>query len=138
MQQPWTLFATNMNDGSVRWNGKKNSWGEGFNGGTIWVCNKHVNKAGTDQVGAQAPRVQIVFYLFIVIIDFIFVVRLYFSLISLTSLSQITTIQPKNLTKTIKHSQWWLYFSKKKLFYHQRTKKSCVIGEVKTNLFLQL
>ena len=34
---------------------------------------------------------------------------------------QLEIIQPKNLIKIINHSQCWLYFSKKKLFYHQKT-----------------
>ena len=34
---------------------------------------------------------------------------------------QLEIIQHKNLIKIINHSQCWLYFSKKKLFYHQKT-----------------
>ena len=51
---------------------------------------------------------------------------------------QLTTIQPKNLTKIIKTFTivivLYIYIYKK-LFYHQRTKKSYVIGETKTNFF---
>ena len=37
----------------IKWK-KKNSWGEGFNGGTIQVGNNHVNQVGTNPSGG--PR----------------------------------------------------------------------------------
>ena len=51
-------------------------------------------------MGAQAPRVQYIFFL--VILYFIFVIVPPFSPVNLASLTQIATIQPKNLTKIIK------------------------------------
>ena len=47
---------------------------------------------------------------------------------------QLATFQLKNLTTITRYSQCWLYFSKK-IFYHQRTKKPCVIGKVKAKFF---
>ena len=99
------------------------------------------------QVGAQGgpdpPRSKNFFFL--VILYFIFVVRSPFSLISLASLIQIATIQPKtfNIYMCVcvcvcvcVYSQWWLYFSKK-LFYHQRTKNHVLLEKLKL-IFLQL
>ena len=58
-----------------------------------------------------------------------------FSSISLVSLTQIAIIQLKN-NKNIHNGDCILATKKKKkLFYYERTKKSCVIGEVKSKLF---
>ena len=82
-------------------------------------------------------------YIYIVIIYFFYVIGTFknlrrsfsfFSLISLTSLTQLATIQSKN-NKNIHNSDCILAKKKKKLFYYQRTKKLCVIGEVKTKFF---
>ena len=81
-------------------------------------------------------------YLFIVIIYFIFVIgpssktlSPFFS-ITLASLTQITTIQPENLIKTIKSSTMVIVFLKKKNPNYFTTKKLCVIGETKAKLFV--
>ena len=79
---------------------------------------------------------------YIVIIYFIFIVGPHFQNlwppffpIILTSLTQIEIIQPKILTKIIKTFTMVIVFQQKKIFYDQRTKKSCVIGEAKTKFF---
>ena len=83
------------------------------------------------------PWVQI--FNFLVIIYFIFVIGLPFqnlrppfSLISLTNLTQIATIQPKN-NKNIHNS--YCILAKKNYFTTKEPKKSCVIGEVKAKFF---
>ena len=68
-----------------------------------------------------------------------------FSSISLASLIQIATIQPNNLTKTIKIFTMVIVFQQKKIIYiyiyiqiyitTEVPKKSCVIGKTKTKLF---
>ena len=79
---------------------------------------------------------------YIVIIYFIFIVGPHFQNlwppffpIILTSLTQIEIIQPKILTKIIKTFTMVIVFQQKKIFYDQKTKKSCVIGEAKTKFF---
>ena len=81
---------------------------------------------------------------FLVIIFFIFVVRLsqnlrfLFFTINLTSFIQITTIYLiKKFNKNNKniHNSDCILTKKKKLFHHQRTRKSSVIGEIKANFF---
>ena len=63
--------------------------------------------------------------------------KLSFSSISLVNVIKIATIQPKNLTKTKNiHNGDCILAKKKKLFYHQRTKKSYVIGEAKAKFFV--
>ena len=98
-------------------------------------------EARMDQVGARAPWVQ---FFFLVIIFFIFVVRLsqnlrfLFFTINLTSFIQITTIYLiKKFNKNNKniHNSDCILTKKKKLFHHQRTRKSSVIGEIKANFF---
>ena len=97
------------------------------------------------QVGVKGPGPGPNFFFFS-FIYFIFVVGPFKTLspifsISLASFTQITTIQSKNLTKTIKTFTMLIIFQPKKIyiyiyiFYHQRTKKSCVIGEVKDKCF---
>ena len=60
-----------------------------------------------------------------------------FSLVSLTSFIEIAAIQLKNLIKIIKTFIKVIVFQQKiKPFYHQRTKKSCVIGRAKSKFFV--
>ena len=65
-----------------------------------------------------------------------------FSSISLASFIQITTIQPNNLTKTIKIFTMVIVFQQNTYIYiyiyilpPRNQKKSCVIGETKTKFF---
>ena len=65
-----------------------------------------------------------------------------FSSISLASFIQITTIQPNNLTKSIKIFTMVILFQQNTYIYiyiyflpPRNQKKSCVIGETKTKLF---
>ena len=79
------------------------------------------------------------FIFFIVIICLLSVVGSFFqnlkSSINLVSLIQIVTIKPKNLTKIIIIFTIVIVFWHKKLLYHQKTKKSFVIGEVQVKFF---
>ena len=77
-------------------------------------------------------------FFFLVILYFIFVVGSPFSPINIAILTQIATIKPKNLTKTIKIFTMVIVIKNIYVYiyiYHQRTKKSCVIGEVKVKFF---
>ena len=101
------------------------------------------NKLGTDLGGGLSPPLGPIIYLYIYSYYIFYFCswapfqnfRPLFSPINLLSLTQIATIQPKKLTKTIKniHNGDCILApqKKKKLFYHQRTNKKCVIGEVK-------
>ena len=88
------------------------------------------------------PWVQIFFFLSYYIFYFVVglpykTLKLSFSSISLVNVIKIATIQPKNLTKTKNiHNGDCILAKKKKLFYHQRTKKSYVIGEAKPKFFV--
>ena len=94
------------------------------------------------QVGAQGgpdpPRSKKFFFL--VILYFIFVVRSPFSPISLASLIQIATIQPKTFNIYICVCVCVCVFTMV-IIFQQKTilpptnKKSCVIGEAKTHFF---
>ena len=97
--------------------------------------------------GARAPPGPIFIFIFIFIYSYYifyfcnwtpFKTSFPFSSISLASLIQIVTNQKLNKNNKNIHNSDCILAKKKYiyiLFYHQRTKKSCVIGEIKTKFF---
>ena len=106
-----------------------NSWLFTLYINNLWQCTKDEPRGGP----AGPPWFQI--FLFIVILYFIFV----FSPLLANQSSQpnsnsnFPTQKLNKNNKNIHNDDWIL--AKKKQFYHQRTKKSCVIGEAKTKFF---
>ena len=92
--------------------------------------------------GSPSHWVLFLFLFFIVIRHFIFLAGLSlqifrppFSSIIIASITQIATIQLKNLTKTIKTFTMVIIFQQKNYFTTKEPTKSCVIGQAKIKFF---
>ena len=88
---------------------------------------------GRTQVGAQAPSGPI---FFLVILCFIFVVGLSFSPNQFSLPNPNSNYQTQKFNKNNKNiHNGDCILANNKLFYHQRTKKSCVIRKAKAKFF---
>ena len=98
-----------------------NSWLFTLYINNLWQCTRDGPRRGP----TDPPWV--LFFFFFVILYFIFVFRP-FSPISLVSLTQIATLQPKNLTKTIKIFTMMIVFQQKNYFTTKEQKNNVLFA----------